>query len=150
MRRKGRGAAVRPPDGLLTLEEEPPNEEPPLMEVGSKTITELASEFAPLRLRIQMLLDTQIQVWPGDEWTEAHEHAWSQLIDPIRDRMVIIRDAIVAKQANTPAELQIKATVLLDLLEEDTTDIVSQLTRSICHDLLSFNETPPGDDQARR
>ena len=106
---------------------------------NSASITELGGEFLPLHLRFQNLMETPEEVTPGVRWSRESEEAWYQLVTPISDRIRKIQASIAAMRATSQVELQIKATMLLEMLEENTDDAVSTMTRSLCNDLLALN-----------
>ncbi|MGE8942003.1 hypothetical protein ACO2I3_08830 [Leptospira interrogans] len=106
--------------------------------VATLTLLECASEFCALRLKLELLLETQHEKWPGDAWTEELEEECARTVEPIRDRLAAVRQVIADRRAETLPELRVKATVLLDLVEADREDIESTLTRSLCNDLMDY------------
>lgn len=101
-------------------------------------LLEMGLEFASLQLRLRAQLETQEKAWPGSSWTPELEEEWSRLIDPIRDRMVTIRWLVTTRPAHSIAELRTKATILMDLVDDDPQDASAQLTLSLCRDLIGL------------
>lgn len=66
---------------------------------------------------------------------------WSRWMEPIRDRMVEIRWEAVKLQATDLVGLKAKATILHETVDNNPDDIRSQLTLSLCEDLISFPDT---------
>ena len=92
-----------------------------------------------MQLRLGQLLESQRSLWPGSAWTEEAERKWALKVDPIRDRMVELRTIAIQSAAGTLAELKAKAVILMDLVENDPSDVCAQLTLSLCLDLLAYS-----------
>ncbi|MCL4743797.1 MAG: hypothetical protein KJZ83_00130 [Burkholderiaceae bacterium] len=99
-------------------------------------LIEIGAEFLSLQLRLGTMLDTQQKAWPGAAWTEELEQQWARRVTPIYDRIAELRWAAVRCPANSLAELRTKATILMDVVEDDSGDVTSQLTMSLCRDLV--------------
>ena len=99
----------------------------------------IGKEFLSLQLRLGRLFETQRSLWPGSAWTEETERKWALKVDPIRERMAELRTIAVQSAANSLAELKAKAVILMDLVEDDPSDVYAQLTLSLCLDLLAYS-----------
>jgi len=109
-------------------------------EASNDDLRRLGLEYVALQLQLNAFIETQHQLWPDQVWTEQHEMRCSSWIEPIRDRMVEIRWEAVKLKATDLVGLRAKATILHDIVDNDPDDVRSQLTTSLCEDLISFSD----------
>lgn len=107
----------------------------------------ISLEYMGLQLRLRSLMEYQRRVWPGTAWTEELEEQWSRKLDPIRDRMAALQWKAVDLPATDLRELKAKATILLEVTDDDPNNICAQLALSLCDDLILFSESA---DQSNR
>lgn len=102
------------------------------------SLAEIGTEFLALQLRLGLLMETQQKTWPSAAWTEEREREWLMDVDPLRDRMAVLRSAALKCLAHSLADLKIKAMILADLVEDDPQDACAQLALSLCRDLIAL------------
>jgi len=112
---------------------------------NNSDLPRLGLEYAKLRLRLESYIEQQCRLWPGKAWTEELERRWSRWTNPIRDRMAEVRWQATKLQAKDLFGLKAKATILQDILDSDAEDVRTQLTLSLCRDLISFSDTADVD-----
>jgi hypothetical protein len=93
-------------------------------EIGITTVARIAHEMCSLK---GSLLQAELA---GDA---ALSEAVTELI---HDRLADLANAIVDASACTTADLALKATVLLDWLDPDRSDIPVLLSASLCRDIV--------------
>jgi hypothetical protein len=69
-------------------------------------------------------------------WTPEAERAWLAQVNPLRNRMFEIAMEIVDIPARSDADLRTKATILHELANGETGDVVHQLATALCADIL--------------
>lgn len=114
---------------------------------NSADLVAIGLEYAGLQLRLRSLMEHQRRTWPGSAWTEELERQWSRKLDPIRDRMAALQWKAVDLPATDLRELKAKATILLEVTDDDPNNICAQLALSLCDDLILFSESA---DQSNR
>lgn len=107
------------------------------------SFSEIGAEYLSLKFRLGVLMETQQQSWPGPEWTEDLEREWLEAVDPLRDRMAVLWWTAIKCPAYSLAALKVKATILMDLIDDDPKDASAQLSRSLCRDIIGLHEKTP-------
>jgi hypothetical protein len=88
-------------------------------------IEQLVAEFHHLKANLRQL-----------EESSGEEAEWDEIAAPMRDRLADLTNELIRTNAITARELACKATVLLDWLDPQRTDLPGLLSASLCRDIL--------------
>ncbi len=88
-------------------------------------IEQLAAEFHHLKANLRQL-----------EEVSGEEPEWDAIAAPMHDRLADLTNELIRMNAATTRDLACKATVLLDWLDPQRTDLTGLLSASLCRDIV--------------